>query len=94
MHSQQLNLEFHLRQNVNWSTLINGQDFCAKYQYYAVDACGVGLKNGNVKNEDITASSIFSSKYEPYFGRLDRKTTLGTYGGWLGKGDGKIFIQL
>ena len=57
-----------------------------------MDACGVGLKNGKVKDEDITASSIFSSQYEPNFGRLDRKTTPGRYGGWLAKGNGKIFI--
>ena len=48
-----------------------------------MDFCKVGLKNGIVKEDDITASSSWGGRYLPRYGRLDRVGTPSTNGGWL-----------
>ena len=48
-----------------------------------MNICGVGLKNGFVKDGDITASSVNSNRFLPHYGRLDRVGSNTAYGGWL-----------
>ena len=48
-----------------------------------VNVCGVGLKNGFLKDADITASSTYSQGFLPRYGRLDRIGMSGAVGGWL-----------
>ena len=48
-----------------------------------VNICGVGLKNGFVKDADITASSTYDYRFLPRYGRLDRIGTSSAEGGWL-----------
>ncbi|CAK8680237.1 unnamed protein product [Clavelina lepadiformis] len=38
-----------------------------------VTKCSVGLKDGRIPNEDITASTYWSSNYAPHLGRLDNR---------------------
>ena len=50
---------------------------------YTANVCGVGLKNGFVKDADITASSTYSQQFSPHYGRLDRIGTSDAVGGWV-----------
>ena len=55
--------------------------------------CGVGLKDGRVRDDDIAVSTTASSFYQKQFARLDRQGTDSQRGGWLSCGNpcGKLF---
>ena len=55
-------------------------------KFCLVEFCAVGLKDGGVKDQDITASSVHGTAYEARFARLDRIGTRIHYGGWLSYG--------
>ena len=46
------------------------------------------MKNGFVKDADITASSTYSQHFSPHYGRLDLIGTNDAVGGWLQTGSG------
>ena len=50
---------------------------------FTATVCGVGLKDGRVRDQDITVSRNHNSYYQYRFARLDRQGTHTQYGGWL-----------
>ena len=66
----------------NFSYLISSFDIIL--QFSSATFCGVGLKDGRVRDEDITVSRIQDSRYQKQFARLDRQGTERYYAGWLG----------
>jgi len=45
--------------------------------------CGVGLKDGRIEDQDISASSTYDNRYSPQNARLDKQQTGSQFGGWL-----------
>ena len=86
-------VNFSLSQVVcnNFSFLLSS--FYIMFQFSSATFCGVGLKDGRVRGEDIAVSQTTSSRYQKQFARLDRQGTNTERGGWLGCWDpcGKRF---
>ena len=53
------------------------------FQFSSATFCGVGVKDGRVRDEDIAVSRTQSNAYQKQFARLDRQGTESQIGGWL-----------
>ena len=54
------------------------------FQFFPAKICGVGLKDGRVRDDDIAVSKTQNSGSQKQLARLDRQGTYRYNGGWLG----------
>ena len=52
--------------------------------FHTARLCGVGLKDGRVREEDIAVSGTARSFYNKRYARLDLQGNSNHHGGWLG----------
>ena len=51
------------------------------FQFFLAKICGVGLKDGRVRAENIAVSKTINSTFQKQFARLDRQETNGQFRG-------------
>ena len=79
-----VDVNFNLPQAVCYNFSFSSASFHVLFQFSSVKFCGVGLKDGRVRDDDIAVSRTRSSSYQKQFARLDRQGTEIHAGGWLG----------
>lgn len=54
----------------------------------------LGMENGTIPNDNITASSIFGVKQQAYFARLNNQRSSGSIGAWTPTNIGKSLLNV
>lgn len=54
----------------------------------------LGMENGNIPDDNITASSTYGVKQQAYFARLNNQRSKGSIGAWSPTNKGRSFLNI